>query len=108
MINHVQELEESIENRDLTVLKAPDDSKWLFQFRKFTVACTYAPGYDYREFAAAANQLTIKVRSHGKCIVNRDSQSDGQGAALTQTNAPLNSFALVARRPGICVSDSFA
>ena len=101
----MKELEESIENRDLTVLKAPDNSKWLFQFRKFTVACTYAPGYDYAEFAA--NQLTIKVRSHGKCIVNRGSQSDGQGAALTQTNAPLNSFALVARRPGICVSDSF-
>ena len=84
MINHVSALDESIENRDLTVLTAPDNSKWLFQFRKFTVACTYAPGYDYAEFAS--NQLTIKVRSHAKCIVNRDSHSDGRPGGSTDSS----------------------
>ena len=54
-------------DRDLTVLRAPGNGgSWLFQFRKFTVTCAYAP--EIADFPF--DHQSIKVRCHAKSTMH--------------------------------------
>merc|ERR1711871_1198490 len=61
--NALSNREESIVDRDLTVLKDPhSDGTWLFQFRKFKVACAFAPEISDFPFDSQSIKLELTLR----------------------------------------------